>query len=111
MLTLILLALGLAQAPGGATVFDNKCAACHTSGDLRTPTVAALKQKTPQPIVDVLTNGVMRQQGSDLSDAEQRAVAEFLGTAAPTAPPSPASTPTAHRCPAPPPFDAKRPQW
>ena len=111
MLTLILLALGLAQAPGGATVFDNKCAACHTSGDPRTPTVAALKQKTPQSIVDVLTNGVMRQQGSDLSDAEKRAVAEFLGTAAPAAAASPASTATANACASPPPFDAKGPQW
>src|SRR5438552_17140856 len=83
MLTLTILALGLAQAPTGAAVYENRCATCHSSNDPRTPTVAALKQKTPQSIVDALTNGPMRQQGSDMTDAEKRAVAEFLGTAPP----------------------------
>ena len=70
MLTLTILALGLAQAPTGAAVYDNRCATCHAGTDPRTPTLASLKQKTPQSIVDALTNGVMRQQGSDMTDAE-----------------------------------------
>src|SRR5207249_3217270 len=86
MLTLTILALGLAQAPAGAAVYENRCATCHSGTDPRTPTVASLKQKTPQSIVDALTNGVMRQQGSDMTDAEKRAVAEYLGTATPPAP-------------------------
>ena len=69
MLTLIL-ALGLVQTPTGATVYENRCATCHAGTDPRTPTLASLKQKTPQAIVDALTNGVMRQQGSDMSDAK-----------------------------------------
>ena len=108
MLTALVLALGLAQAPTGATLFDSHCATCHTSGDARTPAVAVLKQKTPQSILDALATGVMRQQGSELTDAEKRAVAEFLGTApSGAAPPS-----TAGVCTTSSPFDpTKGPQW
>jgi polyvinyl alcohol dehydrogenase (cytochrome) len=115
MLTLIL-ALGLVQAPTGATVYENRCATCHAGTDPRTPTLASLKQKTPQAIVDALTNGVMRQQGSDMTDAEKRAVAEYLGTTTPVAPPrqrtTDASGSTAGACASTPPFDpSKGPQW
>src|SRR4051794_21062492 len=106
MLTLTLLALGLAQAPTGATVYENRCATCHSGSDPRTPTVAALKQKTPQSIVDALTNGPMRQQGSDMSDAEKRAVAEFLGTTqSPSGQTAVATAPTAGACASTPTFD------
>src|ERR1051325_5936686 len=116
MLTLTILALGLAQAPAGATVYENRCATCHSSNDPRTPTMAALKQKTPQSIVDALTNGPMRQQGADMSDAEKRAVAEYLGTNASSTPAAtPSSTanpPMAGACTSAPPFDpSKGPQW
>src|SRR5438552_19217336 len=125
MLTLTILALGLAQAPTGAAVYENRCATCHSGTDPRTPTVASLKQKTPQSIVDTLTSGVMRQQGSDMTDAEKRAVAEFLGTTAPTTAPAgstaPAASapgtssnpaPMANACPSTLPFDpTKGPQW
>ena len=43
------------------------------------PTVAALRQRTPEAILDALVTGAMRQQGAELTDAERRAVAEFLG--------------------------------
>jgi Cytochrome C oxidase, cbb3-type, subunit III len=74
LLTLLL----LAQSTPGATLFDNHCAACHTGTDPRVPTVAALRQRTPESIVDALTIGAMRQQGAALSDAERRAVADYL---------------------------------
>jgi polyvinyl alcohol dehydrogenase (cytochrome) len=116
MLISIALALGLAQATAGATVYENRCATCHSGTDPRTPTLASLKQKTPQSIVDALTNGVMRQQGSDMTEAEKRAVAEYLGTTAPAAPgaatTAAASAPTAGACASTPPFDpSKGPQW
>jgi len=115
MLTLIL-AVGLAQSPTGAAVYENRCATCHAGTDPRTPTLASLKQKTPQAIVDALTNGVMRQQGSDMTDAEKRAVAAYLGTTTPSAPAAStttaASDPTAGACTSTPPFDpSKGPQW
>src|SRR5262249_22531236 len=70
-----------------------------------TPTVAALKQKTPASIVDALTSGVMRQQGSELTDVEKRTVADYLGAA-------PATAASAGACRATPPFDpSKEPSW
>ena len=84
-LTLALLLLpaaagsALAQAPDGAEVFQVACAACHTAAlDSRGPSPEALGQRSPEAIIDVLMNGVMRLQGSRLSGAERRAVAEYL---------------------------------
>src|ERR1700687_5693789 len=114
MLTLTVFALALAQTPNGATLFESRCATCHVSNDPRTPTVAVLKQKTPQSIIDALTSGVMRQQGSDMTDTEKRALAEYLGTPSPgtSTAPAAASSPTAAACQSAPPFDpSKGPQW
>jgi polyvinyl alcohol dehydrogenase (cytochrome) len=68
----------------GATLFQDRCATCHAGTDSRIPTVAALRQRSPQAIVDALTTGVMREQGDGLSSAERRAIADYIGTA-PTA--------------------------
>jgi polyvinyl alcohol dehydrogenase (cytochrome) len=70
----------LAQAPDGAAVYQRECAACHANpiGDSRAPTREALRQFFPDAIVTVLTAGAMRAQGEKLSEAERRAVAEFL---------------------------------
>ena len=69
----------LAQAPDGAEVFQVACAACHTAAlDSPGPSPEALGQRSPEAIIDVLMNGVMRLQGSRLSGAERRAVAEYL---------------------------------
>ena len=68
-----------AQAPDGADVFQVACAACHTAAlDSRGPSPEALGQRSPEAIIDVLMNGVMRLQGSRLGGAERRAVAEYL---------------------------------
>ena len=85
-LTALILALlsptvqtALAQAPDGADVFQVACAACHTAAlDSRGPSPEALGQRSPEAIIDVLMNGVMRLQGSRLSGAERRVVAEYL---------------------------------
>jgi len=95
-----------AQAPDGARVFNDACATCHTGNDPRTPTVAALRQKTVDEILAALTNGKMREQGADLTDAQRRAVAQFLGM-------SPAGAAvTVGKCAATPPFDpTKGAKW
>src|SRR5262245_21072714 len=68
-----------AQTSDGARVFQASCASCHNgAADSRAPSVEALRARTPQAIIDVLLNGVMRPQGSRLSGAERRAVAEFV---------------------------------
>src|SRR5262249_21549788 len=76
---LVLSTSAFAQSPSGSAVFTDHCATCHAGNDQRIPTVAALRQRTPDAILDALTTGAMRQQGAELSDAERRAVAEFLG--------------------------------
>ncbi len=94
-----------AQAPDGRAVFEKACAACHTGGDPRAPTVEALRQRTPEAIVESLSAGLMRQQGAALADAERRAVAEYLaGRAIAGA----AGTSVAGRCTAPGTFDVSR---
>jgi len=91
----------LGQSRNGSAVFNDHCATCHASGDQRTPTVASLRQRTPEAILDALTTGAMRQQGADLSDAERRAVAEFLGGR----PAAAAASSDGARCANPAPFD------
>src|SRR4051812_29236699 len=102
------LAAALAQAPSGAAIFENACAACHAApADARVPAAAALRQRTPESIVDALTVGVMRQQGADLTDDARRAVAEFLTGRAPSR-----ADATANACAAPRPFSVSTgAQW
>src|SRR4030095_9773329 len=89
------------QSPNGSTVFTDHCATCHAGTDQRVPTVAALRQRTPEAILDALVTGAMRQQGAELTEAERRAVAEFLGGR----PLAAATVVNAGRCANPDPFD------
>src|SRR5258706_10602949 len=107
MTSVFILALALAQAPDGARVFTESCATCHTGSDPRTPTVAALRQRTVDEILAALTNGKMREQGADLTDAQRRAVAQYLGMT-----PAGAAAPMAGKCTTTPPFDPSTgPKW
>jgi polyvinyl alcohol dehydrogenase (cytochrome) len=79
-----------AQAPDGNAVYQKACATCHAqpAADNRAPNREALGQFAPESILTALTTGNMYRQGLDLSEAERRAVAEFLagrafGTPAP----------------------------
>jgi polyvinyl alcohol dehydrogenase (cytochrome) len=78
------LALGQLAETGasasGATVFERECAACHqrTSSTSQAPSADALRQLVPEVIVTALTSGRMRVQGEMLSEAQRRAVAEYL---------------------------------
>src|SRR5579872_7328487 len=69
-----------AQAPDGAAVYQKSCATCHQQpgSDSRAPNRDALGQFSPESILTALTTGNMYRQGYDLSDAEKKAVAEFL---------------------------------
>jgi polyvinyl alcohol dehydrogenase (cytochrome) len=68
-----------AQGTTGEQVFKDRCASCHTgAADSRAPSPDALRSRSPQAIVEALVNGAMRAQGSRMTGAERRAVAEFL---------------------------------
>ena len=105
----------LAQTPGGAQVFDRACASCHaaatqTQTQTRAPGLDVLRARTPQAIVESLVTGAMRVQGSRLSGADRRAVAEFI-TGKPM--PGDVSGTTAGRCTSPSPMSnsANGPRW
>jgi polyvinyl alcohol dehydrogenase (cytochrome) len=77
-------------APDGAAVYQKACASCHQApaAGSRAPTREVLAAVAPEAIMTALTTGNMFRQGSELTDAERRAVAGFLagrpvGTAAP----------------------------
>jgi polyvinyl alcohol dehydrogenase (cytochrome) len=98
---------GVGSDSSGAAVFEKACASCHAqpAADSRAPSRDRLAQLAPESILTTLTVGNMFRQGSDLTDGERRAVAEFLtGRPAGTAPP--ASTIGLCRSPAPPLKDA-----
>jgi polyvinyl alcohol dehydrogenase (cytochrome) len=67
-------------APDGAAVFAKACASCHQqpAAGSRAPTREVLATIAPEAILTALTTGNMFRQGSELSDAERRAVAGFL---------------------------------
>ena len=76
-------------APDGAAVFQKACASCHLqpAAGSRAPGRDVLGTIAPEAILTALTTGNMFRQGSELTDAERRAVAGFLagravGTAA-----------------------------
>ena len=70
----------LAQAPDGAAVYQKSCATCHQqpTAETRAPSRETLGQFSPESILTALTTGNMTRQGYDLSEAEKKAVAEFL---------------------------------
>src|SRR5262245_21988666 len=69
----------LAQAPDGSKVFADRCVTCHSgAADSRAPALEALRARSPEAIIEALVNGAMRPQGSRMSGAERRAVAEFV---------------------------------
>jgi polyvinyl alcohol dehydrogenase (cytochrome) len=74
---------GVTGAQDGAAVFRASCAACHGAADgaqtRNAPTIEAMNRLTPEAILNALVNGKMRIQGTPLSDAERRAVSEYLG--------------------------------
>src|SRR5205085_2463580 len=67
-----------AQAADGASVYLNNCASCHNNDDPRIPSAAALRQRTPEAVLDALTTGVMRAQGAEITEPQRRAVAEYV---------------------------------
>ena len=69
----------VAQAPDGGALFEERCASCHL-GDV-VPRALAINNMRAMPagaIVGALTDGTMQQQGSELSPAARRAIAEFI---------------------------------
>lgn len=74
-------AVGLVSSPefaAGETIYRQRCAGCHDGGAARAPSRFVLSQMRPGHIREVLSTGVMRGQGSGLSDQQKTDVSEFL---------------------------------
>ena len=81
--SLVLAAPPAASAQEAPPAFRASCAGCHAPANATQPAVApsieALRRYAPEAILNILLNGKMRIQATPLTDAERRAVAEFLG--------------------------------
>jgi polyvinyl alcohol dehydrogenase (cytochrome) len=62
----------------GAHIYRQTCAMCHETGVARAPANFILRNMPPAAIYRALTTGIMAPQGSQLSDDDKRAVAEYL---------------------------------
>ena len=68
-----------AQDPDGEALFEEHCAACHLGNVVpRVLAIDNMRAVPPAAIVGALTDGIMQQQGAELSLEERRAVAEFI---------------------------------
>jgi polyvinyl alcohol dehydrogenase (cytochrome) len=69
-----------AQAIQALGIFEQRCGTCHTkpAADSRAPGRDALRQRTPEAILDALTTGSMKVNAEGLSDNQKRMLAEFI---------------------------------
>src|SRR6185503_11341097 len=79
LVALALPAPASAQAILALGTFEQRCGTCHTKpADGRTPDRETLRQRTPEQVLDALTNGSMKANAEGLSDAQKRMLAEFI---------------------------------
>jgi polyvinyl alcohol dehydrogenase (cytochrome) len=71
------------QSPNGEAVYTQHCAGCHEGTMPRMPSREMLRLLTPEHVETALSSFTMRRQGTPLSSAERRAVAEFVTGRAP----------------------------
>jgi polyvinyl alcohol dehydrogenase (cytochrome) len=67
-----------AQTINAEAIYKDSCAQCHDNPQGRTPSRAALRDRTPEAILGAITSGSMSLQALTLSVAEKRALAEHL---------------------------------
>jgi polyvinyl alcohol dehydrogenase (cytochrome) len=75
------------QHPDGAALFQKRCSFCHHEGNsAHAPSLGALQHLSENTILFALGTGVMKAQGSQLTEGERVAVAQFLSTSRSGAP-------------------------
>ena len=65
----------------GERLFDDYCASCHgddTAAENRAPDLDALRQRTPEVILEAMTTGSMAVNAEPLSTDQRQVLAEFL---------------------------------
>ncbi len=94
-----------------AQSFAQHCAVCHASAQGSAPPLSKLRQLSPESIYGALTSGVMRTQAQDLSDAQKRDMAAYLGGRAPGLAENADARRMPNQCAGKPSFDASAPAW
>ena len=69
----------VAVSPGGETVYEKRCSACHDHPQERIPSKAAIQGMTARRILRTLDFGVMMTIASPMPRTEREAVANYLG--------------------------------
>jgi polyvinyl alcohol dehydrogenase (cytochrome) len=77
-LTFVLLLSAPIWAQDGAALYKQRCAACHEGGVARAPQADALKQMSPENVAFALNSGSMALQAFGLTQADIRAISEFV---------------------------------
>ena len=72
--------LAEAQAIQALGLFEQRCGTCHTkpAADSRAPARDALRQRTPEAILDALNTGSMKVNAEGLTDTQKRMIAEYI---------------------------------
>jgi polyvinyl alcohol dehydrogenase (cytochrome) len=65
----------------GVNQYFNNCASCHESDEPghQAPKTSVLKQMTPERVLETLMTGSMRTVGANISEADKRLIAEWVG--------------------------------
>jgi polyvinyl alcohol dehydrogenase (cytochrome) len=66
------------EALPGAAIYHARCQLCHEGQAPRAPSRTFIEMMAPEAIHRALSIGIMQQQSAGLSDADKRAVAEYL---------------------------------
>jgi polyvinyl alcohol dehydrogenase (cytochrome) len=68
-----------AQAIQALGLFEQRCGVCHTKPtDGRTPDRDSLRQRTPEAVLEALTNGSMKVNAEGLSVTAKKMLAEYI---------------------------------
>lgn len=79
----------LSPPPEGQQLYQQRCAACHESGQSGIPPRAQLHARGADFIVDKLLLGSMQAQTLGLSEEQISAIAHYLASEPPALPPAP----------------------
>ena len=62
----------------GRTLFEKNCLTCHDGTVPKAPAAVWLEMMSPDALLGVMKDGIMKAQSSNLSSDEQRLVAEYI---------------------------------
>src|SRR5665213_4433289 len=87
-LSLVAVCASVLLAQDGAHIYQTRCAACHDAPVGRIPPANALRAMSSSAILNSLDNGAMKTQAASLTEAERKAVADYLAAGASAKPAS-----------------------